>query len=126
MGQHVRSGDMVIVRSGAGAWVVGPDGKKTRDNTPKKVLKVIPKENKVVVEGVNVRRKSVKPTQQNPQGGFVEQAMPIHLSNVSPAVEKDGKSVPTRVKFVTSADGSKARVAQKTGEQIGDLLKKAN
>jgi len=125
MGQHVRSGDMVIVSSGAGAWTVGPDGKKTRDNSPKKVLKVIPSENKVVVEGVNVRRKSVKPTQQNPQGGFVEQEMPIHISNVNPAVEKDGKSVRTRVKFVTSDDGSKARVAQKTGEQIGDLLKKA-
>ena len=85
-------------------------------------MKVIVDDNRVVVEGVNVRKKHIKPSQTNPQGGIVEKEMPIHISKVSP-LANDGK--PTRVKFETRADGSKVRLAVRTGEQLGPELKKA-
>ena len=85
-----------------------------------KVLRVLPDEQKVVVEGINVRRRNVRPTQQNPQGGVTEKALPIHMSNVQPVVE--GR--PTRVRFETRDDGSKVRVAVRTGDTIGPPLKK--
>ena len=69
----------------------------------------------------NVCKKHVRPNQQNQQGGLVEKELPIHISNVSPAV--DGK--PTRVRFETREDGSKVRVAVNGGEVIGQPLKKA-
>lgn len=89
--------------------------------TQARVLRVIPKDERVVVEGVNVRTKHLKRSQQHPQGGTVSKEMPIHISNVLPVV--DGK--PTRVRFETRKDGSKVRVAVKGGAQIGQELKKA-
>jgi large subunit ribosomal protein L24 len=86
-----------------------------------RVLRVIPKTGRVVVEGINVHKRHVRPSQQNQRGGVIEKELPIHLSNVSPVV--DGK--PTRVRFQTKADGSKVRVAARGGEQIGPELKKA-
>ncbi|GAB4194098.1 MAG: 50S ribosomal protein L24 [Phycisphaeraceae bacterium] len=86
-----------------------------------KVLRVITDRDQVVVEGVNIRTRHVRPSQTNPQGGVVHKEMPIHISNVSPVV--DGK--PTRVRFETRPDGSKVRIAVRTGEQIGPELKKA-
>ena len=86
-----------------------------------RVVQVLVNEDRVIVEGVNVRRKHVKPTQSNPQGGVVSVAMPIHISNVSP-VDKNKK--PTRVRFQTSKDGEKVRVAATTGETLS-VLKKA-
>lgn len=86
-----------------------------------KVLKVLPDEDRVIVEGINVRQRNVRPTQQNPQGGQVEKEQPIHISNVQPVV--DGK--PTRVRFETKDDGSKVRVAVRNGEQVGPPLRKA-
>lgn len=126
MARHIRSGDMVIVTAGNGAWVRQRDASgrvvsKSRDLRPKKVLRVIPEMDQVVVEGVNVRKKHLKPTQTNPRGGVVSKEMPIHISNVSPVA--DGK--PTRVRFVTKDDGSKVRVAARNGEQIGPELRKA-
>jgi large subunit ribosomal protein L24 len=109
MAQHVRKGDLVQVIAG--------DAKGTQA----RVLRVLPKENRVVVEGVNVRTKHVKRSQQNPQGGTITKEMAIHASNVMPVV--DGK--PTRVRFETRKDGSKVRVAVKGGAQIGDELRKA-
>lgn len=85
-----------------------------------RVLRVIPKDDKVIVEGVNVRTKHVRPSQQNQRGGTVQKEMPIHLSNVQPVV--DGK--PTRVRFQEKG-GAKIRVAARNGEQIGPELKKA-
>jgi large subunit ribosomal protein L24 len=84
-----------------------------------KVLRVLPKENRVVVEGINVHTKHQRPTQANQQGGITEKELPIHASNVQPVV--DGK--PTRVRFQWREDGAKIRVAARTGEQIGDPLK---
>ena len=109
MPAHVRKGDLVIVTAGDDRGRQG------------KVLEVSPKDGKVIVEGVNVHRKNVRPSQQNPQGGTINKEMPIHLSNVSPVV--DGK--PTRVRFQTKDDGSKVRVAVKGGAQIGRELKRA-
>lgn len=108
MARHVRKGDTVVVTAG-----------KDR-NKQGKVLRVIPEKERVVVEGVNVRTKHVRPTQTQPQGGKVRVEMPIHWSNVSPAV--DGK--PTRVRFETHDDGSKVRVAVRNGEVLGPPLRK--
>ena len=109
MARHVRKGDNVIVTTG---------GSKGRQG---KILRVITDKDQVVVEGVNIRTKHVRPNPNNPQGGVVHKEMPIHISNVSPIA--DGK--PTRVRFVTRDDGSKIRVAARTGEQLGPELKKA-
>ncbi len=109
MAQHVRKGDMVTVISGS-----------DRGRTAK-VLRVIPKRGKVLVQGINVCKRHTKPSQQRQQGGIVEKELAIDLSNVLPAV--DGK--PTRVRFQTKSDGAKVRVAVKGGAQIGEPLKKA-
>lgn len=109
MARHVRNGDLVYIRTGNDRGRTG------------KILKVIPDKDKVLVEGVNVRKKHVKPTQQNPQGGIIEKEMPIHMSNVSPVA--DGK--PTRVRFETRADGSKVRIAVVNSQQLGPELRKA-
>lgn len=121
MPQHVRKGDMVIVIAGDDSKRLTPEGRKVRDLTPRKVLRVIPSEGKVVVEGVNVRKRHQRRSQANPEGGIVEKEMPIDLSNVQPVA--DGK--PTRVRFQRRDDGAKIRVAARTGEQLGDELKKA-
>ena len=110
MARHVRKGDEVKVITG------GDKGKIA------KILRVLPEQDRVVVEGVNVRKKHLKPTQVNPQGGTVEKEMPIHISNVQPV---DGNKKATRVRFVNKEDGSKIRVAATTGDQIGPELKKA-
>jgi len=118
MPRHVRTGDLVMVRSGG-------RGAKSQRNTIGKVLRVIsgksPNSDRVVVEGVNICKKHAKPSQSNQQGGIVQKEMPIHISNVMPVV--DGK--PTRVRFETKADGSKIRLAVKGGQVLGPPLKKA-
>lgn len=106
MPRHVRKGDLVIVTSGDDKGRTG------------KVLRVIPKDDRVVVEGINIKKKHTKPSQKYPQGGIHEKELPIHLSKVSPAV--DGK--PTRVRFQTKSDGTKIRVAARSGAQIGTEL----
>lgn len=85
-----------------------------------KVLRVIPDQQRVIVQGVNVRKRTVRPSQSNPRGGVIEKEMPIHISNVSPV--SGGK--PTRVRFETRPDGSKVRIAVRTGEQLGEPLRK--
>ncbi len=72
------------------------------------------KTNRVLVEGVNLVKKAMKPTQQNPQGGIVDLEKAIHISNVAVADPKTGK--PTRVK-VADKNGKKVRVA-KSGADI--------
>ncbi len=102
MARHICTGDMVIVTAGNDRGVTG------------EVLRVIPKIDRVVVQGINVRSKHLKPSQASPQGGIVRREMPIHISNVSPVVE--GK--PTRVRFEVRKDGSKARVAVRGGKDL--------
>lgn len=73
-----------------------------------KVLKVYPKENRVIVEGVNIRKRHSKPTQQNPQGGIVEKEAPINASNVMVIDPKSGEA--TRI-------GKKIIIDEKTGKK---------
>ncbi len=98
----IKKGDSVVVRSGKD---------KGRTGT---VLQVMPKEDKVVVAGVNIAARHRKPTQENPQGGIDRREAPLHISKVGIA-GTDGK--PTRVRFETK-DGKKVRVAVKSGETI--------
>jgi len=99
----IKKGDSVVVRSGKD---------KGRTGT---VLKVMPKEGKVLVEGINVATRHRKPTQMNPQGGIDRVPAPMPISKVGLADPKDGK--PTRVRFEEKG-GKKVRVAVKSGETI--------
>jgi len=102
MPAHIRKGDEVVITAGEHRGKVG------------EVSRVIPKSDQVIVKGVNLRTRHLKPSQRNPQGGVVTKEAPIHISNVSPAV--DGK--PCRVRFKTRDDGSKVRVAVRAGEEV--------
>ncbi|GAB6281599.1 MAG: 50S ribosomal protein L24 [Ignavibacterium sp.] len=73
-----------------------------------KVLKVFPKEQRVIVEGVNLRKRHRKPSQRNPQGGIIENEAPIHISNVMILDPKTNE--PTRI-------GSKIIIDEKTGKK---------
>ena len=79
-----------------------------------RVIKVYPKTNKVIVEGVNLAKKHVRPTQENPQGGINEIEMPIHISNLKLYVNNNE----TRVGYRILEDGKKVRYAKKTGEVV--------
>ena len=98
----IKKGDQVVV-------LAGKD--KGRTGT---VVQVMPKDDKVVVGGVNVAVRHRKPSQANPQGGLDRFEAPLHISNVAVA-DKDGKA--TRVRFEVR-DGKKVRVAVKSGEAI--------
>lgn len=109
MPRHIRQGDLVLVRTGNERGKTG------------KVLRVDAKNDHVIVEGLNLRFRHVKPTQANPQGGRVQKEMPIHISNVQPVSPSSGK--PTRVRFETREDGSKVRVAVRGGDVLSTLRK---
>ena len=78
------------------------------------IIKALPKENKVVIEGANIAKRHRKATQQNQKAEIVEIPMPIDASNVLLVV--DGK--PTRIGYKVNADGTKVRVAKKTGKEV--------
>ena len=100
---HIKKGDEVIVLA------------CKNKNSKGKVLKVLVKEEKAIVEGVNMVSKSTKPNAQNPQGGIIKQEAPIHISNISLIDPKSGK--PTRVSI--KHDGKNViRVSKKSGEEI--------
>ena len=80
----------------------------------RKILFVFPKENKAIVEGVNFIKRAVRPTQDNPSGGYTEKEAPIHLSNLM-LIQK-GQT--TRIGFKVLEDGTKVRIGKKTGEEI--------
>ena len=79
-----------------------------------KVLNVFPKKQRLIVEGVNFRKRTNRPTQENPSGGFVEREAPIHISNVM--VVHGG--VKTKVGYKILSDGTKVRISKKTKEEI--------
>lgn len=101
---HVKKDDTVIVISGK------DKGKKGR------VIAAYPRENRVLVEGVNMIKKHQKPNQQNPQGGIIEQEAPIHVSNVMHVDPKSGNV--TRIGYKVLDNGKKVRIAKKSGESI--------
>ena len=80
------------------------------------VLKVVTKTERVLVEGVNVTKRHVKPSQGDPQGGIVEREAPIHISNVA-LIDPDSNR-PTRVRYKNLEDGRKVRVAARSGEVL--------
>lgn len=105
MPRHIKKGDSVIITAGNDKGTVG------------EVIRIVSGKDRVVVKGVNIRARHIKPTQANPQGGIIRREMPIHKSNVSPVV--DGK--PSRVRFETKKDGSKVRVAARDGSELHKL-----
>lgn len=109
MAVHVKKGDMVVV-------LAGDDKGKTGQ-----VLKVDALAHKVLVQGVNRVYKHMRPSRQHPRGGRIQKEMPIHISNVLPVDPKTNQA--TRVGFKINEDGSKERIARKSGTSLGTLRK---
>ena len=104
MSARIRKDDTVIV-------IAGKD--KGRSG---RVLKVLVKEDRVVVEGVNMAKRHTKPDVANPQGGVIAREASLHVSNVALRDPKTGK--PTRVGFKVNDKGRKVRVAKGSGVEI--------
>ena len=105
--KKVKKGDKVLIISGNNR---GREGK---------VLKVLPGADKVIVEGVNMRKRHTRPTQKLPQGGILEIEAPIHISNVKVIAPKS--NVATRIGIKVLKDGSKVRYGKHkdcNGEEI--------
>jgi large subunit ribosomal protein L24 len=103
MAAKIRKGDTVIVLAGKDK---GQEGR---------VIRSIPKESRVVVQGINMVTRATKPTQADPQGGLKRFEAPIHVSNVALKDPKTGK--PARVGFMVK-DGAKVRVLKGSGEVV--------
>jgi large subunit ribosomal protein L24 len=100
---HIKKDDTVIVLTGK------DKGKKG------KVQKVLVKEERAIVEGINMVSKSQKPSAKNPQGGIVKQEAPIHISNLSLIDPKSGKATRVSIKH----EGKNViRISKKSGEEI--------
>ena len=100
----IRKGDKVRVLAGKDR---GKEGVVSR---------TLPADDKVIIEGINLAKRHQKPTKATMQGGIIDKAMPIHVSNVavlSPADEK-----PTRIGYRLNDDGSKVRVCRRTGVDL--------
>ena len=102
MSAKIKKGDRVIV-------LTGKDKGRQGD-----VLKVLPKDERVVVQGLNMVQRHTRPSQADPQGGIKHKEASLHLSNVA-IVDSNGK--PTRVGFRVDGD-KKVRIAKTTGEVI--------
>jgi len=105
----IRVGDKVQV-------IAGKDKGKQGE-----VLQILRKENRVIVEGVNVVTKHVKPSQMDPEGGIVTKEAPIHVSNVA-IYDSKAKTI-TKVKYEI-VDGKKVRIAKKSGTNLDSKKKK--
>jgi large subunit ribosomal protein L24 len=102
MAAKIKKGDRVVL-------LTGKDKGRTGN-----VTKVMPKDSRVVVAGLNMVQRHTRPTQGDPQGGIKHKEASVHVSNVA-IVDSNGK--PTRVGFKVE-DGKKVRVAKTTGEVI--------
>jgi large subunit ribosomal protein L24 len=98
----LRKGDAVVVIAGKDKGKQGV------------ISSVLPKENKVIVAGVNTAKRHTKATQANQKAEIIEKDMPVDASNVMLVV----KGKPARVGYKTKADGTKVRVAKKTGDEV--------
>ncbi len=101
---RLKKGDLVVVRTGKYKGKTG------------KISATHPNENKVTVEGINVVKKSIKPTQQYPQGSIVEITKPIWVSKVA-IVEPTTKKA-SKIGYKVDKDGNKTRVYKKSGKEI--------
>jgi large subunit ribosomal protein L24 len=102
---HVKKDDLVVVLAG-------------KDKNKKgKILRSIPKKNRVIVEGVNVIKKHQKPNYANPEGGIIKKEAPIHVSNVLIFCESCGKGVRTKVKTDEEMN-KKIRICVKCGYEF--------
>ena len=101
---RIRKGDTVQV-------ITGKDKGKTGE-----VLRTLPIENRVIVQGVNIRTRHVKPTQEGESGRIVSEEASVHASNVM--LYSNNKKIASRVALVVEKDGSKKRRLKKTGELI--------
>jgi large subunit ribosomal protein L24 len=101
---RIRRGDTVQIISGK---FKGKQGRITA---------VLPDEDKVIVEGINIKKRHVKPNARMPRGGVVEREAPIHACKVMPLDPESGK--PTRIRIQRDDSGKKTRVAVKSGAPI--------
>ena len=99
MSLRIRKGDKVLVTSGRDRGKTG------------KVVSVHPDTGRALVQGVNMVKRHLRKSQQNPQGAVISKEIPIHLSNLSLVCPVTNKS--TRIKTLVAADGSKQRVSAK-------------
>ncbi len=99
----IRKGDRVVVLKGRSRGKTG------------EVLRVVPRKNVAFVQGVNIVKRAMKPTQMSP-GGITEKEAPIHVSNLALIDPESDK--PTRVGFVVGEDGEKRRQAKRSGVMI--------
>jgi large subunit ribosomal protein L24 len=104
MSRHIKTGDTVMVITGADRGKTG------------RVLRILTGKNRVVVEGINRVWKHVRPSQRTPQGGRIQKDAPIHISNVQPLDPTTGKG--TRVRF-EERDGKKHRIAIGSKTDLG-------
>lgn len=109
MARNVKKGDMVAV-------ITGDDKGKTGE-----VIRVFPRGQKVLVQGVNRVYRHLRPSRRHPHGGRIQKEMPISISNVLPIDPKTNQ--PTRVGFRINEDGSKERIAKKSGQSLGIVRK---
>jgi large subunit ribosomal protein L24 len=103
MAAKIKKGDKVVVVSGRDRGRSG------------EVVRVMPREDRALVRGVNMVKRHQKQTMKE-EGGIVRKEMPIHISNIAVADPKDGK--PTRVGFKILDDGRKVRFAKRSGDLI--------
>lgn len=99
----IKKGDKVKVITGASKGAIG------------EVLKALPKTDQVIVEGVNLVKKNLKPSQANPEGGVIEKEVPIHVSNVVFHEEKAKK--PAKAKKETKAEAKPAKKPAKKAKE---------
>lgn len=102
----LKKGDVVKVITGKDKGKVG------------EIIKAMPKDNKVLVQGVNMAKRHMKPTQVNPQGGIIEKEMPIHVSNVAYVDISDDKQAVSKIGYKVEKDGSKVRIAKRSGSTV--------
>jgi large subunit ribosomal protein L24 len=101
---RLKKGDAIVVRAGKYKGKTG------------KVVATHPSENKVTVEGINIVKKAIKPTQTNPVGGFKEITKPMWVGKVG-LIEPTSKK-PSRVGYKLNDDGTKTRVFKSTGKEV--------
>ena len=103
---HIKKGDLVYINTGKDKGQQG------------QVIKVLVKDQRAIVKGLNMVKKNTKPSAKNPQGGIISVEAPIHISNLNPVDPKSGK--PTRVGRRQNSEGKLVRYAKKSGEEIKD------